>query len=103
MPAGRRHRLLRQTAEGCTGWVTQHFRDSPMKPPRLFSPPLNLSVIASDSASLPHVASTPLAVSAQRMQALYQEIKTPYKAGVVLDAPAGKMVDCPNVFRHGSR
>lgn len=43
------------------------------------------------------------AVPAERMQAIYDEVKTPYKYGVVLDVPAGKMVDCPNVFRHGDK
>jgi beta-xylosidase len=42
-------------------------------------------------------------VSAERMRAIHEEIQTPYKYGVVLDLPAGKMVDCPNVFRHGDR
>jgi len=33
------------------------------------------------------------------MQAIYDEVKTPYKYGVVIPAPLGKMVDCPSVFR----
>ena len=42
-------------------------------------------------------------VSAERMQKVYEDALTPYKLGVVIPAPEGKMVDCPNVFRHGDR
>jgi len=45
------------------------------------------------------VQATP-AISPEQMQAVYEEIKTPYKYGVVIPAPAGKKVDCPTVFRH---
>lgn len=38
-----------------------------------------------------------------RMEAIYQEVKTPYKIGIVLSPPAGKKVDCPTVFRHMGR
>ncbi len=37
------------------------------------------------------------------MEAIYNEVKTPFKYGIVLQPPAGKKVDCPNVFRHGSK
>jgi predicted GH43/DUF377 family glycosyl hydrolase len=37
------------------------------------------------------------------MQAIYEEVKTPYKVGIVLPAPEGKMVDCPTVFRYKDR
>ena len=39
-------------------------------------------------------------VSADRMHAIYDQIKTPYKVGIVIPAPEGKKVDCPNVFRY---
>jgi predicted GH43/DUF377 family glycosyl hydrolase len=42
-------------------------------------------------------------VSLERMQAIYDEVKTPFKYGVVLEPPPGKKIDCPNVFRHGDR
>ena len=36
------------------------------------------------------------------MQRIYEEIKTPYKYGLVLiPGDSGKMVDSPSVFRHG--
>jgi hypothetical protein len=42
-------------------------------------------------------------IAHDRMQAIYDEVKTPFKYGVVLEPPAGKKVDCPNVFRHGGK
>jgi predicted GH43/DUF377 family glycosyl hydrolase len=38
-------------------------------------------------------------VSQQDMQAVYEQVKTPYKYGVVIEPPAGKKVDGPTVFR----
>jgi predicted GH43/DUF377 family glycosyl hydrolase len=43
------------------------------------------------------------AVDAAAMQRIYEAAKTPFKYGVVLEPPAGKKVDCPNVFRRGDR
>jgi predicted GH43/DUF377 family glycosyl hydrolase len=37
------------------------------------------------------------------MQRIHDEVKTPFKYGVVLPAEPGEMLDCPNVFRHGGR
>ncbi len=42
-------------------------------------------------------------VSGKKMRAIYEEVKTPYKYGVVLQPEEGEMVDCPNVFRHDGR
>lgn len=43
-------------------------------------------------------------VPQERMQEIYNEVKTPYKYGVVMEAAAPKdMVDCPTVFRDGDR
>jgi predicted GH43/DUF377 family glycosyl hydrolase len=39
----------------------------------------------------------------ERMQTIYEEVKTPYKYGIVIPAPQGKKVDCPTVFRHRDR
>ena len=39
----------------------------------------------------------------ERMRAIYDEVKTPYKVGIVIPAPEGKKVDCPTVFRHKDR
>jgi hypothetical protein len=43
------------------------------------------------------------AIDEATMQRIYEEAKTPFKYGIVLAPPAGKKVDCPNVFRYGSR
>ena len=40
-------------------------------------------------------------VSAEQMQAVYEEAKTPYKYGVIVRGDEGNAVDCPSVFRHG--
>lgn len=39
-------------------------------------------------------------VSQERMQAIWDEVKTPFKYGVVIEPPPGKKVDCPTVFRY---
>ena len=43
-------------------------------------------------------------VSQTTMQAVYEEVKTPYKYGMVV-APADThhQMDCPTVFRHGGK
>jgi len=43
------------------------------------------------------------ALSREQMRAIYEEVKTPCKYGVVLEPPAGKKIDCPNVFRHAGK
>lgn len=43
------------------------------------------------------------AVSSQEMQRVYEEVKTPFKHGIVIPAPADGYVDCPSVFRHSGR
>ena len=42
-------------------------------------------------------------IESSLMQAIYEEVKTPYKFGMVIEPPEGKMVDCPTVFRHNGR
>jgi len=39
----------------------------------------------------------------ERMRAIYEEVRTPHKYGIVIAAPEGRKVDCPTVFRHGDR
>ncbi len=41
------------------------------------------------------------AVSRETMQAVYDEVKTPHKVGMVLAPEKGEMLDNPMVFRHG--
>jgi predicted GH43/DUF377 family glycosyl hydrolase len=52
----------------------------------------------SDGANRAHAAG---AVAAAEMQRVYDEVKTPYKYGIVLRPPEKASIDCPNVFRHG--
>ncbi|HOL88276.1 MAG TPA: family 43 glycosylhydrolase [Anaerohalosphaeraceae bacterium] len=42
-------------------------------------------------------------VGRRDMQAVYEQVRTPYKYGVVIEPHAGKMVDGPTVFRHQGR
>ena len=39
-------------------------------------------------------------VSQEVMQTIYQEVKTPYKYGIVLHGEDGKKIDCPSIFRY---
>jgi beta-xylosidase len=59
-----------------------------------------LCLLASAQFSL---AADTNAISQDRMQAIFEEVKTPFKYGVVIEPPAGKKVDCPTVFRHGNQ
>jgi len=42
-------------------------------------------------------------VSDREMQAVFEEVKTPHKYGLVLRPPPGCLVDCANVFRQDNR
>jgi len=42
-------------------------------------------------------------VPAAVLSNIYEEVRTPYKYGIVLKAENGKMVDSPSVFRHGGK
>lgn len=37
------------------------------------------------------------------MQKIYDEVKTPYKYGVVVVPPTGKKVDCPTIYKFGKK
>ncbi len=65
------------------------------------------------AASGPSDATTPVVASAQAtanpafkpvpdadMQRIYDEIKTPYKFGIVIKPGEGEVADCPSVFRY---
>jgi predicted GH43/DUF377 family glycosyl hydrolase len=45
----------------------------------------------------------PAPITPAELHAVYDEVKTPFKYGIVIDPPAGQKVDCPNVFRHGDK
>jgi predicted GH43/DUF377 family glycosyl hydrolase len=40
-------------------------------------------------------------ISHEQLQTIYDEVKTPFKYGIVIEPPPGKKIDCPNVFRQG--
>ncbi len=42
----------------------------------------------------------PAQVGQAEMDAIYREVRTPFKYGIVLPAPPGKKIDCPNIFRY---
>lgn len=37
------------------------------------------------------------------LREIYEEVKTPFKYGIVIPAEGDKKMDCPSVFRHGSK
>ena len=43
------------------------------------------------------------AVPQSEMQRVYDEVKTPYKYGIILRPGEKESVDCPNVFRYGDK
>ena len=53
--------------------------------------------------AIAHAVETNKIITAEQMQMIYDEVKTPYKYGIVIEPPAGKKVDCPNVFRYGNK
>jgi predicted GH43/DUF377 family glycosyl hydrolase len=42
-------------------------------------------------------------VSEETMKRIYEEIKTPYKYGIIIRGEGGRKVDCPSAFRHGDK
>jgi predicted GH43/DUF377 family glycosyl hydrolase len=59
------------------------------------------AVVSVKSAVLPAVAETRIP-DANTLQQIYDEVKTPFKYGVVLrGGGTNELVDCPTVFRHG--
>lgn len=49
----------------------------------------------------PASAPAPRVVPAAELERIYDEVKTPYKHGIILRGDEGESVDCPNVFRFG--
>jgi len=42
-------------------------------------------------------------MTSEKMHEIYNEIKTDFKYGIILKDTTEKMLDCPNVFRHGEK
>jgi predicted GH43/DUF377 family glycosyl hydrolase len=60
----------------------------------------------SEAASERQVIATPQggrAAPREVMERVYEQVKTPYKYGVILKDENGAKLDCPSVFRHGDR
>jgi predicted GH43/DUF377 family glycosyl hydrolase len=67
---------------------------------RKYSCQLGALIILVNSLPAPAGQTGAGAVPQDRMRAIYDEVKTPFKYGIVIEPPAGKKVDCPTVFRH---
>ncbi len=52
---------------------------------------------------VPFPMAKPKLVPEKVLRRVYEEVKTPFKYGVVIKGEAGELVDCPNVFRHQGR
>lgn len=66
----------------------------------LFGALLLLVTLSSGACQRAGSTEKPTTVSAEVMQGIYEEIKTPFKYGIVLQHPdTSKMVDSPTVFR----
>jgi len=64
---------------------------------------LALSAGASAVREVIPAVSTRHDVDPTAMQRIYEQVKTPYKYGIVLAPEPGKKVDCPSIFRHQGR
>lgn len=69
---------------------------------------LALPAAAADRASSPlpipaAIAAASRPVPEAEMQRVYEEVKTPYKYGIVIQPDEDEMVDCPSVFRHDGK
>ncbi len=62
---------------------------------------LLVSVVLFVTASLSLAADN--VVPETRMRAVFEELKTPFKVGVVICGENGKAVDCPSIFRQANR
>jgi predicted GH43/DUF377 family glycosyl hydrolase len=92
-------------------WTNAPFRleDEELEAAGLLGPVILLNEVPGREPPLPvipvpeEISSNAREVSVAEMQAVYEEVKTPFKYGVVLKGGAGEKLDCPNVFRHGDK
>ena len=64
-----------------------------------FKLPTSALLAAENDSPIEADLSTPSDVTDEEMKAIYEEIKTPYKYGIVLPQEDGDPVDSPNIFR----
>jgi predicted GH43/DUF377 family glycosyl hydrolase len=60
---------------------------------------LNVLVLTA-SAETGKVQTDQTAIPQKRMQQVYDEVKTPFKYGIVIRGEDKQLVDCPSIFRH---
>src|SRR4051812_33952883 len=63
----------------------------------------SLGAVASLMLWASTATATDAAISAEEMQRVYEEVKTPFKYGIVVRPGDGELVDCPSVFRFGGK
>ena len=56
-------------------------------------------VILFMTATLSRAADTNKPITHEQMQAIYDEVKTPFKDGIVIEPPAGNPPSCPSAAR----
>ena len=61
------------------------------------------SPAAERPAIIPFPTEKPSLVKHEVMRQIYDEVKTPFKYGIIIPAEKGEMIDCPNIFRHNGR
>lgn len=66
---------------------------------KLFLITLFISVFPVISHSQSNVAMASKHIPAGRMQQVYEEVKTPFKYGIVIRGEEGQLVDCASIFR----
>jgi predicted GH43/DUF377 family glycosyl hydrolase len=52
---------------------------------------------------VPPISEADRSITTAQMQQIYDEVKTPFKYGIVLRGGEDELVDCPNVFRFGDK
>lgn len=83
--------------------IPRHFQVVPVA---LGAIALAAPLLAEDArpAAIPFPTTPERPVAEAELQRVYDEVKTPYKYGVVLHpATADELFDCPSVFRHGGQ
>src|SRR5580700_6024015 len=50
-----------------------------------------------------HKDPMPTEITPEEMQSIYDQTKTPFKFGIVLQPPEGSLFDCPSLFRFNNR
>ena len=61
------------------------------------------SVLAEEKREIVPAKEGGKVVQAEKMKAIYEEVRTPYKYGIVIRGEDKKLVDSPNVFRHSGK